>query len=72
MMLPQCLVCKWYLEGTKTCPAFPDGIPDKYFMANSEPYYDNYSPHYGERRAHTKIDPDQVGEYVYNPAPRTR
>lgn len=66
MTLPQCMVCKWY-TGKDTCKAFPEGIPEKYSMANPEPWDDSLPGELPVRMAHLRVDPAQVGDYVYRP-----
>jgi len=68
MFLPQCVTCKWFSYDDK-CKAFPKGIPKMYLHASDSPE-DNYTTSKGlPLKAHTEVDPDQVGDYVFTKRP---
>lgn len=45
---PQCLRCRHYVRGTRTCPAFPDRIPGP-IMANEHDHREPYPGDHGIR-----------------------
>lgn len=66
---PICYQCRYLFrdrtqfseEGTLLCQAFPKGIPRKYFFGDVEGEYTL------DRPEHRRVDPDQVGTFVFKP-----
>lgn len=54
---PDCTWPKHHIRATRSCPAFPDGVPIDIRRA---------------RVKHRTVRPDQVGDYVYTPEERAR
>lgn len=53
----KCNNCEWLLDdidGIHVCPAFPDGIPEKYLSG---------------KKIHSKVDDDQMSHFTYTPKP---
>ena len=51
--MSECVICKHFLgKKTGTCPAYPNGIPEKFSMGNF-------------RIKHTEIEKDQTGTFIF-------
>jgi hypothetical protein len=50
MMQSNCAMCEHYVNGTGTCKAFPNGIPNKFFM---------------QTESHDKVVKGQKGDFVF-------
>lgn len=56
-LLSKCIFCK-HFNGVKDggCDAFPNGIPEKFIVSKQS---------FSTPETHSKIEPNQVGDYVY-------